>query len=397
MAVTIYDEPQKYSPSGNPLVFTFSSDQTGQENFSFIVEVYVEGALQSTHQVFRQFNTLSKFDCSGILSSTLESPLIVDGSLTTTYDSAINSYYVIVYEKYGSTPTIQASATSSTVNAFNGSLRHPEWINFDYLTYNSDTNNATSDILFMTNFPRGERYFCGLEERAFLGILCDDTGMNIRVRLYDSNDVQIVTDLTAVTLTQFIVFDASPSTIIANTIITSGDFDSCAYYTIQSRPTGGGANVGASEEFRIDIDLECKRYATNRLHWLNKFGVWDSFTFTLVSVTSSNVQSSGYSREKGVWNNTSFTYPSYQGEKVTYSKRSTDQLVLNSDWIKEDIQQWLVRSLLESPVVYLEQSDGFEPVNISNQTYQFKTKRRDGLIQEQITIDRTYSYTSQLN
>jgi hypothetical protein len=155
--------------------------------------------------------------------------------------------------------------------------------------------------------------------------------------------------------------------------------------------------VGASEEFRIDIDLECKRYATNRLHWLNKFGVWDSFTFTLVSVTSSNVQSSGYSREKGVWNNTSFTYPSYQGEKVTYSKRSTDQLVLNSDWIKEDIQQWLVRSLLESPVVYLEQSDGFEPVNISNQTYQFKTKRRDGLIQEQITIDRTYSYTSQLN
>jgi hypothetical protein len=157
MAVTIYDEPQKYSPSGNPLVFTFSSDQTGQENFSFIVEVYVEGALQSTHQVFRQFNTLSKFDCSGILSSTLESPLIVDGSLTTTYDSAINSYYVIVYEKYGSTPTIQASATSSTVNAFNGSLRHPEWINFDYLTYNSDTNNASSDILFMTNFPRGEK------------------------------------------------------------------------------------------------------------------------------------------------------------------------------------------------------------------------------------------------
>ena len=160
---------------------------------------------------------------------------------------------------------------------------------------------------------------------------------------------------------------------------------------------GGGAYVGASEEFRIDIDLECKRYATNRLHWLNKFGVWDSFTFTLVSVTSSNIESSGYSREKGVWDNTSYTYPLYQGERVTYSKRSTDQLVLNSDWIKEDVQQWLVRSLLESPIVYLEQSNGFEPVNINNSTYQFKTKRRDGLIQEQITIDRTYSFTSQLN
>ena len=397
MAITIYDEPQLYSPSGNPLVFTFSSDETAQENFSFIVEVYVEGSLHSTHQVFRQFNTLSRFDCSGILSSTLESPLIVDGSLTTTYDSAINSYYIKVYEKYGSTPVIQASATSSTLNAFNGSLRHPEWIDFDYLTYNSDTDNATSEILFMSNFPRDRRYYCGLEERVFLGILCDDTGMNIRVRLYDSTGSQIATDLTAVTLSQFIVFDASPSTIIANTSITSANFDSCAYYTVQSRPTGGGAYVGASEEFRIDIDLECKRYATNRLHWLNKFGVWDSFTFTLVSVTSSNIESSGYSREKGVWDNTSYTYPLYQGERVTYSKRSTDQLVLNSDWIKEDVQQWLVRSLLESPIVYLEQSNGFEPVNINNSTYQFKTKRRDGLIQEQITIDRTYSFTSQLN
>jgi hypothetical protein len=57
----------------------------------------------------------------------------------------------------------------------------------------------------------------------------------------------------------------------------------------------------------------------------------------------------------------------------------------------------LVRSLLESPIVYLEQSNGFEPVNINNSTYQFKQKRKDGLIQEQITIDRTYSFTSQLN
>jgi len=397
MAITIYDEPQLYSPSGNPLVFTFSSDQTAQENFSFIVEVYVEGSLHSTHQVFRQFNTLSRFDCSGILSSTLESPLIVDGSLTTTYDSAINSYYIKVFEKYGSTPVIQASATSSTVNAFNGSLRHPDWIDFDYLTYNADTNNATSEILFLTNFPRGERYFCGLDERAFLGILCDDTSLNLRVRLYNASDVQIATDFTAVTLSQFIVFDASPSTIIANTTITQSDFDSAKYYTIEARPGGGGPNLGASEAFRIDIDVECKRYATNRLHWLNKFGVWDSFTFTLVSVTSSNIESSGYSREKGVWNNTSYTYPLYQGERVQYSKRATDQLVLNSDWIKEDVQQWLVRGLLESPIVYLEQSNGFEPVNINNSTYQFKTKRRDGLIQEQITIDRTYSFTSQLN
>jgi hypothetical protein len=399
MAVTIYDEPQKYSTAGNPLMFTFSSDETAQPNFSFIVEVYVNGSLHSTHQVFRQFNTLSKFDCSGILASTLSSPLIVDGTLTTFYDSAINEYYIIVYEKYGTTPTIQLDQTSSTLYAFNGSLRHPDWIDFDYQNYNADTNNSTSPRLFLTSWPRAKRYYCGLDERVFLGIICDDTGMNLRVRIYNSSNTQIATDLVAVTLSNFIVFDASPSTIIANTSITQGNFDAAAYYTIEARPTGGGAYSGASEAFRIDIDLECHRYDTKRLHWLNKFGVWDSFTFTLVSVDSTNVESYGYQREKGVWDNTSYTYPLYQGERVTFAKRATDQLILNSDWISQEVQQWLVRSLYESPVVYLEQENGteFEPVNITNSSYQFKTRRRDGLIQEQITIERTYSYTSQLN
>jgi hypothetical protein len=151
--------------------------------------------------------------------------------------------------------------------------------------------------------------------------------------------------------------------------------------------------------FRIYVDKDCKRYETRRLHWLNKYGVWDSFTFSLVSIDSSTVQSNGYQREKGIWDGTSYTYPLYQGEKTTFAKTASDQLVLNSDFIKQDVQQWLVRGLYESPVVYLEVENGteFEPVNVTNSNYQFKTRRRDGLIQEQITIERTYTYTSQLN
>ena len=399
MAVTIYDEPQLISPAGNPLMFTFSSDETGQDNFSFIIEVFVNSALHSTHQVFRQFGTLSKFDCSGILASTLSSPLIVDGTLTTFYDSAINEYNIIVYEKYGATPAIQANASSSTRYAFNGSLRHQDWIVFDYQDHNADTNNSTTPITFLSDFPSGNKFFCGLEERMFLGIFCLDTGVNLRVRLYNSSNTQIATDLVALTLSDLIVIDASPSTIISETSITQGNFDAAVYYTIEARPTGAGANLGASQAFRIDIDTECKRYETRRLHWLNKFGVWDSFTFSLVSIDSSTVQSYGYQREKGIWDGTSYTYPLYQGEKTTFAKTASDQLILNSDFIKQEVQQWLVRGLYESPVVYLEVEDGteFEPVNVTNSNYQFKTRRRDGLIQEQITIERTYTYTSQLN
>jgi len=354
-----------------------------------------------TQEVFRQFNTLGRIDVSEAVQSTLTSPLVVDGTLTTFYDTAINEYYIIVYEKYGTTPTIQASDTSTTLYGFNGALRHQDWINFDYREYNSLGSSSFLPVNFLTTFPRTKKYFCGLDERIFLGIFCTDTNIYARARVYDINNNLIDGDIISAALNDFTVFDVSPSTIVANSTIAQSTFDSGAYYTIETMELGIMPPVFnvTSEAFKIWIDTECKRYETRRLHWLNKFGVWDSFTFSLVSIDSTTVQSYGYQRDKGVWDGTSYTYPLYQGEKVDFAKTASDQLTLNSDWINQDVQQWLVRELLESPSVYLEVNNGtdFEPVKVTNTNYQLKTRRRDGLIQEQITIERTYTYRSQLN
>jgi len=71
---------------------------------------------------------------------------------------------------------------------------------------------------------------------------------------------------------------------------------------------------------------------------------------------------------------------------------------LNSDWIKENKYQWLVRDLYESPVVYLEVEQGvFEEVKILNTSYTLRQSIRYGLLQEVVQLERTYSYRSQLN
>jgi hypothetical protein len=404
MAITLYDQPQLIAPAGNPLVFTFSSDETAQPNFSFIVEVYINGNLRLTQEVYRQFNTLGRIDVSEAVQSTLSSPLIVDGTLLTFYDSAINDYYIIVYEKYGSpVPQLYDDETSSTLYGINAALRHQDFIAWDYLDHAVSTSNPNSGsgVTWLTDWPRDRKYFLGNDERLFMGILNGDPGyFQVRYRLYDANNTIIVQHTESFAANQFPVADVSPQTIIANTAITQTDFDDCVYYELTPRGAQtGGSYSGGGETFRIYMDRECKRYETRRLHWLNKYGVWDSFTFSLVSTDSSTVQSYGYQREKGVWDDTSYIYPLYQGEKVDFAKTSADQLILNSDWIYESVQQWLVRSLMESPSVYLEVEDGteFEPVKVTNTSYQLKTRRRDGLIQEQITLERTYTYRSQLN
>jgi hypothetical protein len=74
-----------------------------------------------------------------------------------------------------------------------------------------------------------------------------------------------------------------------------------------------------------------------------------------------------------------------------------ENLRINSDWIKEDVQQWLVESLYSSPLVYMEVSQGvFEPVKITGTSYEKKQRVKHTLIQETINIERTYTYKSQL-
>jgi hypothetical protein len=393
MAVTIYDEPQLIAPAGNPLVFTFSSDQTAQPNFSFIVELYVDSQLRLTQEVFRQFNTLGRIDVSEAVQSVI-SNIIPTTTIENDASTSMVTYAIIVYEKYGTTPTIQASDTSTTLKAINAALEYKDWVNWDYTIYDP---NLTQDAVFMTYFPTSKRALCGMDENFFLGYLEQTASAPVLlyVELLDIQNNTIASDYINITSVEFNILNVGPQVIIANSTITQTDFDDCYRYSV-SVDVSGVSFVGP---FVIYMDLECKRYDTYRLHWLNKFGSFDSFTFSLVSTEAANVQSYGYQRDPGVWDGTSYTYPLYAGQGINFAKTKTETLTLNSDWINQDIQQWLVKSLYDSPLVYLERENGteFEPVKVTNSNYTLKQRRRDGLIQETVNIDRTFTYRSQLN
>ena len=393
MAVTIYDEPQLIAPAGNPLVFTFSSDQTAQPNFSFIVELYIDSTLRLTQEVFRQFNTLSRIDVSEAVQSAMTN-IIPTTDLEYDATQSMVSYAIIVYEKYGATPTIQASDTSTTLKAINAALEYDEWVNWDYTIYDP---NLTQDAIFMTYFPTSKRALCGMEENFFLGYLEQSASAPVLlyVELLDVQGNTITSDYINLTSTDFNILNVGPQQIIANSTITQIDFDDCYRYSVAVDVSG----VSFVGPFTIYMDLECKRYDTYRLHWLNKFGAFDSFTFSLVSTEAATVESYKYQRDPGVWDGTSYTYPYYAGQGINFAKTKTETLTLNSDWINENVQKWLVKSLFDSPVVYLEVNGGldFEIVKVTNSNYTLKTRRRDGLIQEVVNIDRTFTYRSQLN
>ena len=403
MAITITQQPQLFQPACNPFVWVFESDQTAQPNFSFIVELYVDGSLVSTHQVFNESANYAKFDASGDLRCLLTSEMVTTGALLTFYDTAFAVVNIRVYEKYGTPPVITGTfVTGSIRRAFNSSLRHPDFINYDHLDFMvSRTNTNSGNILFLTDFPRTRKYFVGLYESAFLTFLSrSKPNVDFYLKLYDITGTLITSYTNTISgIGDMSVIDCSPQNLIANTTVTLLDFQSCAYFTVRVQGLDAGVNSGFTELFTFWMDTECHRYDTHRLHWLNKLGGWDSFTFTLVSTNSTKVKTSDYQRERGQWNpsGTTWEYTQYHGEQLSFNKYATDQLVLNSDWIQESLQNWLVRDLYESPKVYLEIAVGqYEPVKVMNEDYTLRQRRVDGLIREVVNIERTYTYNSQL-
>lgn len=402
MAITITQEPQRFQPACNPYVWVFESDQTGQPNFSFIVELYVGGSLVSTHQVFNESANYAKFDASGDLRCLLTSDMVTTGSLLTYYDPAVDVVNIRVYEKYGTPPVLSGVFATGTVNrAWNASLRHPDFINYDHLTYMVSRNNVNSgNILFLTDFPRTRKYFVGLYESAFLTFINrSKPTVDFYLKLYDITGSLVTSYTVTIIVGDLNVIDCSPQNLIANTPVTLVDFQSSAYYTIRVQGVDAGIYSGFTETFTFWIDTECHRYDTHRLHWLNKLGGWDSFTFTLVSTNSTNVKTSDYQRERGQWDTsgTAWEYTQYHGEQMAFNKYAIDKTVLNSDWIHESVQQWLVRDLYESPKVYLEVGIGkFEPVKVTNEDYTLQQRRVNGLIREVVNLERTYTYNSQL-
>jgi len=404
MAITISQNPQPFWPICNDVTWVFSSDETAQANFSFIVEVYLNASLLSTHEVYPENGIFGKFNISQIGRAVVTSNYPEEADLTIGNLNDGDTWYLKVYDKYGTPAATQLGsvATSSTRQFLNGAFRFGDATtgDWDYQDYDIDTGGKSD--LFLTDFPRDRKDLVAYIEYKYLSII-NSGGDNLTgyVYLYDISG-SVITSATWIgtlgtgLVTPFI--NVSPINLVGGTSLVQSDFDDCYYYTIQLKQTSTPGK--ASEIYKIYFDQSCSAYSRRRLHWLNKYGAWDSFTFTLLSEDTSDITSNNYSRVTGRWNvSNNYEYSLSDGHQMTQSKFMQDKLILNSDWIHEDVQQWLVRELYESPRVYLQNDFGssvLEPVNVTNANYVLKQRRKAGLIQELVQINRTYTKISQL-
>ena len=157
------------------------------------------------------------------------------------------------------------------------------------------------------------------------------------------------------------------------------------------------------------INLNCptaKGYESIRLTWLNQWGAWDYYTFTMKSVRSTTTNRTTYTQMGGTWNDSVYEIEGYKGGKKNFRVNSTERIQINSDFLTEADAVWF-EELMNSQSVYI--LNGYnatestftitnkyvEPVLITTSSYVRKTIANDKRIQYTFDLERNKTQKTQ--
>lgn len=371
MAVTIHTTPLQWSPSDNPLTFTFSSNQTAQANFSYIVQTFLNATMVSEDRVFPESSTRAHYDCSPIVKGLMPVPQFKSAL----YQNAGTNYevYIKVIENYGSPAIDQASATSSAIDIFKAGLSDEDWE-----TFNAPT--TWQNLLFLTNYPRAERIEV-LRGHDFYLNMIQDASKTLELKFYSSAGALLHT----YTSTQNY---AIAQLNLKSTLLTSTagvpDISLVAYYTVQ---------IGTSEILTIHfLDDYC--YSPTALMWLNDYGAYDYFIFEHNLDESGSVEERKYERQYGKWSGTSFGYDASNSGEQRISTNTNKKGIIYTDWITEDQQNWLTE-LFDSVQFRLYLLSGtYKGISVTSNEFSFKKQRWEDLINETVAFNYSSNHQS---
>ena len=399
MALTINQEPQEYSPVYNELTIRVESDQTAQTNFRFKVEVNVYNGvgydLVYTGYFLPRPNTIEAIiDVHRIVDycrQTLIDDFISDntGSIEhSTYDS--QPYQVIITEQYGS-PRVDYATTTITKITWNASLKYQDFVGFDYQDYIPALNDTSKK--WLSNAPLTQ--YIGSDESAQLSHFGGGDGLvrsayEIEVKVYEEDG----------TLQKTFTIEVADNVLMSSCLIGTRDLEETTFLTGTKPVFDTDSSYYTIQMLDEDLNpsMELRTYTIKdacgdpiRLHFLNRLGGIDSFTFGLKHKKTVNVDRMEINRQGWLY---STAITNLQKEKgfINANINSNETIQLNCDWLKDADAVWL-EELMTSPEIFLEMNDRLHSVLITNYSnYEIKTQNQDGVFN--LTLDLKFAYSS---
>jgi hypothetical protein len=369
MAITIKQSPQRVMPVYNNIVFTVDSTNKTQCNFNYLCDVYVNGVyVTRLKRLPKGTSGYGEFEVNRVLEDYIGFDYQNNLNGFTTSTNSILYYELKFGEEYDTSANCDAGTTifanllssdsiaSVKFQAFNGALQYKEWITWNWIDYQATNGIATKK--FLTKIPNN--VLIKLNDRLVMSIFNNAyNATRVEVKTYDKYNTLIGTyafDNPSLPVTSFIdivTVGVGPENI-NNTTLTIGTqpviTNNVKYYTVQMI----GIIPNYSSELKtFTIDKRLSKFESFRFWFLNKLGVFDSYSFTLSNTQSLNINRSDYNKLYGQYVAPStWTYNFRDRGTTTSSVEASQNYNVNSNWLTEYESDWL-NELVTSNEVYL--------------------------------------------
>lgn len=384
MAITIISEPSGVNLAYRPIVYKWSS---GVSNLKYcIVEVLINSVRVSAISVQLDTGSTTNFtlDTSQVAQTNLSFHLNAINS--TGVIGSFNSQKSIQLKIYEVTESAGEIVTAYVPdNASNSNYQHltsvsliVNWLlsHLDYATFNQDNYSLTSNTKkFLTDTPFKKSIELDTDE--FIGILkhAGIAGKNFKLEILTYNSANALLNTDNIDIPEW---NAAYVTVPNNTYLTlavgtknlinSGvSLTNVAYYTIKIINDDGDK----SETKRFDIVDSCSQDV--RIHWANKYGKQDSYTFKGNVQEEIQHKASTFNKAQGL------TYSSDARGVTVIQNTTNSNFNAYSKSMGRDEYQWL-SNILTNKTAFVEIGNNYFPIIIDDGTI-LKTDEKDMPIQ----------------
>jgi len=175
-------------------------------------------------------------------------------------------------------------------------------------------------------------------------------------------------------------------------ITGSWDYYDVNLYVQKSSSLGTPNTNGIWDSFRIYNEENCV-YDGVRFVWINNYGVWDWFNFTLADSKTTNISRNNYKQTFVDYSTgtNSVPYNIQRRGTSTFNTEIDEEYGVSSDWLTQEQADWLGQ-LFYSPEVYIQSGNNFIPVILTSNSFISKTNPKN---QKLFNYTVTYKHANQ--
>lgn len=378
-----------FAPSGEPSVqdslwHVVSSNNVAGQDFKFVFDIFVNGVQQVRVKQFPDPTTQKGYFDAG--------PIVRNGFSYNWFvpENAADDVYLCQPSASGEISqlyNIRFGEDVSGITSLNLASGNVRAYNYSPPAFKRKTFDTSIYLnKYYSSRPREARINIGAK---LLIPFKTNANLSLKVDTYNQSNALIATttDVSTYANNGYVQLDIGTTAINARlgTIIT----DAVKYYDVY---------FNSFEKCRVVLTCNPMYNPTN-LYFLNKWGMYDTATFNLLSRLTSDTERKTFTQRDFRQTNTGVTYYNannvYNETKTNYENREVLSLRLTMDAPTDEEYVWL-SELITSPQIYMEQDGYYYPVTLKNNNYEYSKRINNKLRAFDVDIDINQTRQRQL-